>query len=92
MHERKSLRKGKENTAAISSQKTLYTQITLNDVLEKVRGRVTVTGECITLRQVSSPEQFLGKKFIASPYFNTSRPVFVFYTEKYMTTESLLQK
>lgn len=92
MHKRKFKRKGKENTAAISSQKILHIQITLNYVLEKVRGRVRVTGECITLRQVSSPEQFPAKKFIASPYFNTTRPVFGFCTEKYMITDSLLQE
>jgi len=66
-------------------------QITLNYVLEKVRGRVRATGECVTLRHVSSPEQFLAKKFTASPYFNTTRPVFVFYTEKYIITDSMLQ-
>lgn len=51
-----------------------------------------VIGECITLRQVSSPEQFLAKKFIASSYFNTARPAFILYTEKNIVTDSLLQE
>lgn len=70
----------------------LYTQITLNYILEKVKRKVRVTGECIMLRQVSSPEQFLAKKFIESPYFNTTRPVFGFYDEKYSITDSLSQE
>lgn len=86
MHE-KFIIKSKENTAAISSQKILYTQFILNYILENVRGGVRVTGECITLRQVSSPEQFLAKKFRASPYFNATRTVFAFCTEKYMITD-----
>lgn len=49
MHERKFIRKGKENTAAVSLEKN-YTQFTLNYVSEKLRERVRVTGECITLR------------------------------------------
>lgn len=74
MHERKFIRKGKENTAAVSLEKK-YTQFTLSYVSEKLRERVRVTGECVTLRQVSSPEQSPTKKFIAQSYFNTNRPV-----------------
>lgn len=79
MYERKFIRIGKENTAAVSSEK-IYTQFTLDYVPEKMRERVRVTGDCIALRQVSSPEQSPTKTFIAPSYFNTNRPVYgLFY-------------
>lgn len=48
--------------AAIPSQKILYCQITLS-YFRKGEGKVGVTGESIILRQISCPEQFLGKAF-----------------------------
>lgn len=82
MHEKKFKRKGKENTSAVSLGKKLYTQFTLNYDLDKVRETVKATGECMPLRQVSSPEQTLAKKFIAPSYLNTTRPVCGLFYQK----------
>lgn len=86
MHERKFVRKGKANTAAVSLEKKLYTQFTINHVLEKLRERVGVTGKYMTLRQDSSPEQSLAKKFIAPSYFNTNRQGVCYFTEIHENT------
>lgn len=57
MHKRKFIRKVKQHCYNFFA-KNYYNVRLHHTVLEKVRGRERVTGKRITLRQISSPEQF----------------------------------
>lgn len=82
MHKRKFIRKVKQHCYNFFA-KNYYNVRLHRTVLEKVRGRERVTGKRITLRQISSPEQFPTKILWCHHILASPRQCIFFFFFKY---------